>query len=1176
MKINATAISRWRNLCNWTMVELFVPFDQGRSTSASYQRCLPSRLQPDGSVERLDLVIIQGKSGFGARLCGIISLPLLAVCLSVGTAQGKDPIALTISATNFDVAVQLPNNFSGLSYGMGQGCIPGVSGVSGQPFDPTNAQLITLFQNTGIHELRIGWGIGEQTLTNTLTAANVDKAFAFAKATGVKVVWGLQQMNATTNFDIGWASYVFTNYQSSLDYFAIGNEPDEPAGLYPPFGTGTDPAITNYSSFLASYNQLAGAVASAVSGAPFAGPDTGGLPWNSNFADAELGSGFVDLFTTHDYFGGSATGKTADIEVSNMMSQAWISIVYPNELNGMSKVIGDGYPYRLQEINDILTGVTGASDAFASALWSLDVMHWWSVAQKCVGVNFHNTEFIPTDTFGHSSAGWYVNPKACGIKAFDLGGHGYEVPLSISNPNNANTTCYAVGGGQDLYVTIINKHSTVSGSISAVTNILNGYAAASVAGMYLTAPNSNLETNNVTLGGGVITNNAQWQGLWTSLTPATNGQCEVDVSPSSAVIIHFRAGCAYVGPIQINNNGALEIFAVGTNGDVWHNWQMTANIFGSAPTNWVGWIDIGSVGGGVAATGTPTVVKNLDGTLEVFVSGSDGNVYYSSQSKPGGDWVGWNNLKGTGITNLQVAINADGSLNLFGIGSHGDVWNTSQVAPGFWSGTWNELSGVQVRPGFVVGQNLSGQLEIFGVDGTGAIWYKCQNTNWASWGSWTSLGGTVNPYLQVARALDGRLYVYGIGNGSTLNYIWQMTPGGSWTNWNTTDLSGQGIQPIFVVGQNGNGRFEIVAVGTNGTVYHNAINASGVWGDWSSLGGQGTPPQLMIGNLLNGSLQAFGINTNNAISSIWQTAPGGSWSSWTDFGKPVYGMTPVTNIVYQDSFSRTGALNGSTPSPVDTSNATWIAFNQLFTDGSEIAVTNANPSGGNHNNAFLPLTPKAGHIYTLSADIKGTSGGVWWLAVGFARHALLSTDFYNTNIAVGWILQRADNSQVQAFLGPGAQNLLANITENGDTSVFNTYKVVLDTTTGNAANGWTITFFQNGTQFEQSVYSSNPSIAYASVSADGSTGYYRNFSLTDYAPEYRPVINSVSSGGGNLIFSGTNGFQGNTYCLSSSTNLASGHWTIEATNTFDANGAFSITNPVTPGTPQKFYRLQLQ
>jgi len=77
--------------------------------------------------------------------------------------------------------------------------------------------------------------------------------------------------------------------------------------------------------------------------------------------------------------------------------------------------------------------------------------------------------------------------------------------------------------------------------------------------------------------------------------------------------------------------------------------------------------------------------------------------------------------------------------------------------------------------------------------------------------------------------------------------------------------------------------------------------------------------------------------------------------------------------------------------------------------------------------------------------------------------------------------------------------------------------------------------------------------------------------------EQPPVItNSVYLNNGQFALSGTNGFAGDNYYLLSSTNLTSGNWTLETTNIFDANGAFSITNVVTPGAPQEFYRLQVQ
>jgi hypothetical protein len=77
--------------------------------------------------------------------------------------------------------------------------------------------------------------------------------------------------------------------------------------------------------------------------------------------------------------------------------------------------------------------------------------------------------------------------------------------------------------------------------------------------------------------------------------------------------------------------------------------------------------------------------------------------------------------------------------------------------------------------------------------------------------------------------------------------------------------------------------------------------------------------------------------------------------------------------------------------------------------------------------------------------------------------------------------------------------------------------------------------------------------------------------------EQPPIITGASSSGGQIILTGMNGLQGDTYYLLASTNLAApGNWTIESTNTFGTNGFFSVTNSPAPGAPQEFYRLQLQ
>ena len=46
------------------------------------------------------------------------------------------------------------------------------------------------------------------------------------------------------------------------------------------------------------------------------------------------------------------------------------------------------------------------------------------------------------------------------MKAFDLGSHGYVEPVTMSNPHHVNLTASAVGNGDDVYVTLIDRTHT--------------------------------------------------------------------------------------------------------------------------------------------------------------------------------------------------------------------------------------------------------------------------------------------------------------------------------------------------------------------------------------------------------------------------------------------------------------------------------------------------------------------------------------------------------------------------------------------------------------------------------------------------------------------------------------------------------------------------------------------
>jgi len=83
-----------------------------------------------------------------------------------------------------------------------------------------------------------------------------------------------------------------------------------------------------------------------------------------------------------------------------------------------------------------------------------------------------------------------------------------------------------------------------------------------------------------------------------------------------------------------NKDGRLELFHIGADDAVYHNWQTAAN------GNWSGWKALGGKARSL------TAAQNQDGRLEVFSIGLDGAFYHNSQLTPGGAWSGWNVLDG--------------------------------------------------------------------------------------------------------------------------------------------------------------------------------------------------------------------------------------------------------------------------------------------------------------------------------------------------------------------------------------------------------------------------------------------------------------------------------------------------------------------------------------------------
>jgi hypothetical protein len=953
---------------------------------------------------------------------------ILAVSILVGSALAQTAVTATVNSTYSNITAGKPivPDFTGLGFEAAAER-SGNARVSGYFFTPSNAQLITLFQQMGVRNIRLGGGTADLCGTPipqfydppaSTGAPDINNAFEFARIAGVQVIYTLRMTNRSRCFvpnlaaqDAQYARFIWNHYRANLEAFSFSNETDfhsahsfcKTAGQCTcPYGHGCtgntsdivteDPLIyetavpggrpvagTAFPSYLADWISFAKTLRNSATGvpdAPLAGPDSGdytgggtnfsgSVPacvnrnfamtsgWTRMLAACESGADGLTLPTQHYYAGASFSATVAGVvyaltaqeAIGNMLSPQWVNDdlvttepYQPAGIPSASKLTYTGYPWlnktippgtRMTELNDYLGGVQGASNSFASALWALDIMHWWAL-RGAAGVNFHNNQWIPTDTvvpgnltsYGTGSklacttAGvrapcdnFVINPKGYGIKTFDLGGHGYPLSLDLhpsAAPREFNLSGYAVASGQDLYITLINKTlGTDAGDNASVTIVAAGlpFTAASVSSILLwDGVAGDPSRMSATLGGGSILNTgAQWSGVWTPQKPDSRGGVTLSVHAATAVIVRFHAASHYAGPLQMNQNGALELFATDNSGHLWHNWQKSGQLNAepnSAAANWGHWTELLSgSSGAVRLTGDLAVAKNLDNTLEIFAisgNGSKTEAVYNQQESPGGAWKGWTAMgsDSAGLMHLQAGQNADGGLSLFALDSSGNLWTATENAPGVAWSNWRELGGTAIQPGYAVAQNLNGRLQVFGVDGSRKLWCIGQTVDntWSNWHELEAPGGhLLDAQLQVVRNRKGGLTVFSLNSSGNLLTLAQSSPGGGWSKWSKLPVPATRIQPGFVAGENADGSFELFAVGSNGSVYRLKNYPGGGWDGWTALGSPsgGLNSNLVVGNTNDGRLQLFGIakGVSNAVWSNWQSNPGGSWQKkWISFG----------------------------------------------------------------------------------------------------------------------------------------------------------------------------------------------------------------------------------------------------------------------------------------------------
>jgi hypothetical protein len=329
-----------------------------------------------------------------------------------------------------------------------------------------------------------------------------------------------------------------------------------------------------------------------------------------------------------------------------------------------------------------------------------------------------------------------------------------------------------------------------------------------------------------------------------------------------------------------NKDGRVEIFYVGTNNDLYHNWETLPG-----GTDWFGETRFPNDSAKQIAVG-----QNADGRLEIFYVGTNNGLYHNWQTSPSSTtWAGETSFSNDSAQQIAVAQNKDGRLEIFYVGTNNDLYHNWQTSPGStdWFGE-TRFPGDSAQQ-VAVGQNTDGRLEIFYVGTNNDLYHNWQTkpSGSTAWFGETRFPGDSAQQVAVGQNQDGRLEIFYVGTNDDLYHNWQTTP--STTDWfwaGETRFPGDSAKQVTVV-QNQDGRLETFYVGTNNDVYHNwqVDPNSTEWAGEFKFPGD-SAKQIAAGLNSDGRLEIFYVGTNNDLYHNWQISPGGGWTN-NETGDPV-------------------------------------------------------------------------------------------------------------------------------------------------------------------------------------------------------------------------------------------------------------------------------------------------
>ena len=742
--------------------------------------------------------------------------------------------------------------------------------------------------------------------------------------------------------------------------------------------------------------------------------------------------------------------------------------------------------------------------------------------------------------------------------------------LSGNNPAAAFYDYYA--GAPTMQVGALNLSTTFAGQFQTSVNLVKTGTGT------LTLTGKSTHTGTTTVSSGTLLVNGSFSSSPVTIASGAalggNGILGDGVTVQTGGIVSPGPGGGSAGTLIISNNltlntptlnfdlssspaGAndailIQNSALTMSGLQTYNFNLVNNALGAGTYNLIGGASVSTANGVSFTSNLPAnarqnfSLQTPSSGVQLVVTGNAGSLVW--QGTNGGNWdlaatVNWlNGAAADKFYNLdQVRFDdsaASGNVSIIGL-----------VQPAAVLVTNNSVA-------YAIGNGVLGGITSLTKNGPGMLTLNSSNSY--SGGTFVN-GGTlqlVTSYYAAGTGPislnGGTLFLNGVGTGNTVASV--------------------GTNMLQTYGQPYTG-FSLVGSG----VLNLNIGGGGVFspgGDWSGFSGVinfTTPNGLREGAGIFGSANA--VWNLGAAGSIYNKSGGSTNYLGALFGGSAAGLSGATTATASLTTYVIGGINTNSFFNGTISDGAAAATALVFNGPGSLTLTGNNTfSGGTTVNAGALIVNNAVGNGTGSGAVSlnpgatlggnGTIGGQVSLAAG-ATLAPGSNGSGTLTITNDLGLNNASILQFQLGTAGGQVSVTGDLTLGGILNISAAAGFGPGTYTlfnyGGALSVGSLTIGSVPTAYTYSIDTSNQGVVNLVVSL----------------PQFG--FSGISVSGSGVVLKGSGGATNGTYYLLASTNLVLplANWTRVATNQFDANGNFLLTNSFGTNTTRSFYRLQL-